>query len=147
MIVQLCPDADFTQELGQYINRETWYHDRSADASRLVTSGSKQSTPPRHEIPVVAGMRPTPGSKKSTVREEDLAPSDDDSLVHATLAEGLKRLAVNTADSRFHGKSSGIMLVQAAMDMKREYSGIHNLPSPIPESRLQEFWTPPLVRI
>ncbi|KZT39109.1 hypothetical protein SISSUDRAFT_1003901 [Sistotremastrum suecicum HHB10207 ss-3] len=144
LLRSLCPDADFTQELGQYINRETWYHDRSTDPTRLITSNAKQPTPPRHEIPAVAGMRPTPGSKKATVREEDLAPSDDEELVHATLAEGLKRLAVNTADSRFHGKSSGIMLVQAAMDMKREYSGIHNLPSPIPENRLQEFWTPPL---
>lgn len=82
-----------------------------------------------------------------TEHEEDI-PASDEEFMHVTLAEGLKHLTVNVNDRRFHGKSSGIMLVQAAMDFKREYSGGGDedaLGSSIPDSRREEFWTSPEV--
>lgn len=86
------------------------------------------------------------GGPSQNINPGDLSPSDDE-LGNATLTEGLKRLAVEPLDRRFHGKSSGVMLVQAAMNLKRESSGIGSskdiLPAP---SRRPEFWSPHPVR-
>lgn len=72
----------------------------------------------------------------------ELPPSDDE-MGNATLTEGLKRLAVEPLDRRFHGKSSGVMLVQAAMNLKREISGV-DAPKDliIASTRRPEFWAP-----
>ena len=145
LAAQLCPDADFTKELGTFIDRETWYHERSANKHGQGSSSSL----PRREVPSVGGMRATANSKV-TEHEEDI-PASDEEFMHVTLAEGLKHLTVNVNDRRFHGKSSGIMLVQAAMDFKREYSGTggedEGLGASIPDSRREEFWTSPEVSI
>lgn len=75
------------------------------------------------------------------VDPDDLQPSDDE-LAHSTLAEGLKRLAVEPLDARFHGKSSGIMLVQAAMNLKQEFDGSSKNFDLLPPTRRPEFWAP-----
>ena len=55
---------------------------------------------------------------------EDLAASDDEGIVTLRLSENLK--AMHLTDQRvdrFFGKSSGVMLIQKAIDLKKEVTG------------------------
>lgn len=85
---------------------------------------------------------PTGSVVPAPVDPDELVPSDDE-LGHTTLTEGLKRLAVEPLDRRFHGKSSGVMLVQAAMNLKKVVLG-SNQPDHllVPPTRRMEFWLP-----
>jgi hypothetical protein len=79
-------------------------------------------------------------------------PLSDTEFTGITLAEGLKELRVAGGNPRFLGKSSGMTLVQAAMDFKREYSGNRAegpdvLGTTISDRRREEFWMIPDVCI
>ena len=135
---QLCPDADFTQELGGKLDRDTWAVETKRpqpDTKRLSRHCS-----PSNKLTTTA--TPTSGTVPASVDPDELVPSDDE-LGHTTLTEGLKRLAVEPLDRRFHGKSSGVMLVQAAMNLKKVVMGAdqpdHLL---VPPTRRMEFWLP-----
>jgi hypothetical protein len=67
---------------------------------------------------------------------------DDDDLAHLKLAHHMKTLHIDPAENRFFGKSSGAMLVQAAIDLKQEYTGKpeHSM-AKILGARRPEFWT------
>ncbi|THH04869.1 hypothetical protein EW145_g5209 [Phellinidium pouzarii] len=139
LLQRLCPDADFTQELGAHIDRDSWSNDKRPLNNMMASRESRQNSPNRRLPPsgVVASSGPSPFCDP-----DDLAPSDDE-LVHSTLTEGLKRLAVDPLDRRFHGKSSGVMLVQAAMNLKQEFSGSDSLKGQlIPPTRRTELWSP-----
>lgn len=137
LLQRLCPDADFTQELGVRIDRESWPNDkRSLDI--MPSRASRQNSPARRLSTChLSGGNSVPPS----VDPDDLAPSDDEpgSL---TVTEGLKRLAMDPLDRRFHGKSSGVMLIQAAMDLKREHYGLDPAKNCIPATRRSDFWSP-----
>lgn len=134
---QLCPDADFTQELGSRIDRESWIDKRPM--TDLTSRGSRGASPTRR---LTTSAAPIAGAIPLPTDSEDLVPSDDE-IGHATLTEGLKRLAVEPLDRRFHGKSSGVMLVQAAMNLKKEFSGADQPKDLIvPPTRRAEFWAP-----
>ena len=79
---------------------------------------------------------------------EDEYPPSDTEFTGITLAEGLKELRVAGGNPRFLGKSSGMTLVQAAMDFKREYSGNRSegpdvFGTTISDRRREEFWMIP----
>jgi len=59
----------------------------------------------------------------ATAPLEDLISSDDDDMVSIRLANHMQNMSLNPMLSRFIGKSSGIMLVQKAIDLKKEYTG------------------------
>ncbi|KAF8518234.1 fungal-specific transcription factor domain-containing protein [Gautieria morchelliformis] len=111
LLQRLCPDADFTQELGVHMDRETWYSERQA---------LPQLPPP-----------PSPAHPHVPDAPDDPQPPDD---VH--------RL---DDDRRFHGRSSGLVLVQAAIDMKREYTGADPTASH-PSGAHPSLWGPPDLR-
>jgi hypothetical protein len=141
---QLCPDADFTKELGNFIDRETWYHERSKNPGSSFTTSSM----PRREIPPVGGLRATSSTKAPVDADDDDYPPSDTEFRGVTLAENLKELRVAGGNPRFLGKSSGMTLVQAAMDFKREYSGKRTegpdvLGTTISDRRREEFWSIP----
>ena len=138
ILLQLCPDADFTQELGGHIDRDTWATDkRGHDTLPSHSLSSRQGSPSRR----LSSLQPSNGGP-STLDVDDIVPSDDE-IGPASLAEGLKRLAVEPLDRRFHGKSSGVMLVQAALNLKKEYSGAEQPQQiDIPHTRRAEFWAP-----
>jgi hypothetical protein len=53
----------------------------------------------------------------------------------------MQKLAVTTFERRFHGKSSGLMLVKAARSLKQEYVNAENIDADLPQqSRRPEFW-------
>ena len=76
------------------------------------------------------------------------APDDgvhDDTSV---LSDNLKRLALSPSEYRFFGKSSGAVLIQAAMEIKQEYT--QSTGEPVPQvsqkpgfsASRTEFWAP-----
>ncbi|KAI5115861.1 hypothetical protein M0805_001580 [Coniferiporia weirii] len=138
LLQRLCPDADFTQELGARIDRDNWPNDKRSLDSVMPSRGSRQSSP-GHRLS--ATTLPSAGGHPLPLDPDDLAPSDDD-LTHGTLTEGLKRLAMDPLDRHFHGKSSGVMLVQAAMNLKQEFSGTSTPPDNRFPARRSEIWSP-----
>ncbi|KIK82329.1 hypothetical protein PAXRUDRAFT_153943 [Paxillus rubicundulus Ve08.2h10] len=104
LLQRVCPDADFTQELGgARIDRETWQRG-STSSSHIMNT---QSTSPNSAL----------------ANGDDLVPSDDEDIVTVSLSENLKNMNLNPSHTRFFGKSSGIMLIQKAIDLKKEYTG------------------------
>lgn len=88
---------------------------------------------------------------RSPNREEDLHSSDDE-FATISVTDELRRLSIDRGNTRFFGKSSGVVLIQTAMDMKKEFN---NPPGPNPlnqtegsaqrdsgqlPSRRPEFW-------
>ena len=112
---------------------------RSLEDAASKARGSRGSSPTRR---LTTSAAPVANAMSLPTDPDDLVPSDDE-LGHATLTEGLKRLAVEPLDRRFHGKSSGVMLVQAAMNLKKEFSGADQ-PNDllVPPTRRPEFWAP-----
>ncbi len=54
---------------------------------------------------------------------DDFDSSDDEFTARTTLEQSLGILALDPGKPHFFGKSSTLMLYQAAMDMKVEYAG------------------------
>lgn len=54
---------------------------------------------------------------------EDLVPSDDEDIVTLHLSEQFKTMNLARRGTRFFGKSSGVMLIQKAIDLKKEVTG------------------------
>lgn len=55
---------------------------------------------------------------------EDLIPSDDEDIITLRLSESLKSMNLGPRrHNRFFGKSSGVMLIQKAIDLKKEVTG------------------------
>ena len=133
----MCPDADFSKELGGAFDKESWYKDRAS--GKLGTMGGEQS-------------QNTPAGTESLTpnMEEDLHSSDDE-FATISITDELRRLSIDRGNTRFFGKSSGVVLIQTAMDMKKEYNtSPGDSPSQIEDrtlakpssitSRRPEFW-------
>lgn len=126
LLNKLCPDADFSQELGGHFDRDAWITERNA----AEKSGGKAVA---YRTPVAASAIASSSTGAPVVHPTDpdeLEPSDDEVMAQHSLVHSLKRMQLNPTQLRFFGKSSSIMFIQTAMDLKRHYSGM-----PIPESR------------
>jgi hypothetical protein len=66
---------------------------------------------------------PSTSTNTALANDDDLVPSDDEDIVTVCLSESLKNMNLNPSHTRFFGKSSGIMFIQKAMDLKKEYTG------------------------
>ncbi|ELU37004.1 nucleus protein [Rhizoctonia solani AG-1 IA] len=127
--------ADFTQSLGQHLTREQWEAQRGGKPA----SRPKPTQPDAPSGNVLSGTRGTSTviSATETAKEEDLISSDEES----NLVNGMQKLAVTTFERRFHGKSSGLMLVKAARSLKQEYVNAENPDNgQSQQSRRPEFW-------
>jgi hypothetical protein len=95
----------------------------------------------------------TPGGSENLTpnMEEDLHSSDDE-FATINVTDELRRLSIDRGNTRFFGKSSGVVLIQTAMDMKKEFNNSPGV-NPIDEtergisqqftqlpSRRPEFW-------
>lgn len=101
LLQKVCPDADFSQELGGgRIDRDAWF--KGSPLSQL--SNAPSSFP---------AASPT---------MEDFVTEDDDSIA-TTLGQDLLSLSLYPSTNRYFGKSSGPMLVQKAIHLKKEYDG------------------------
>lgn len=83
--------------------------------------------------------------------EEDFYSSDDE-FATISVTDELRRLSIDRGNTRFFGKSSGVVLIQTAMDMKKEFNNpaganplsqtegsTQQTPNHLP-SRRPEFW-------
>lgn len=57
------------------------------------------------------------------VDADDLDPSDNEMTARDTLARHMKNLVLDPGHPRFFGKSSSVMFLQTAMDLKQEVAG------------------------
>lgn len=92
------------------------------------------------------------GIKTATEDDDGLAPAcgppdsdDEEEADYATVdisANLRERLQQDPMNYRFFGKSSGVMLIQAALDLKNEYTGnsIERPTSPAIGQKRPEFW-------
>ena len=80
---------------------------------------------------------------------DDLDPSDDEIIAQRNIVQKLKQMSVNPASMRYHGKSSSLLFIQTAMDLKQEYAGLE-LPQAAVElqethcmllKRRQQYWS------
>ena len=53
---------------------------------------------------------------------DDELHSSDDEYATISVTDELRRLSVERGNTRFFGKSSGVVLIQTAMDMKKEFT-------------------------
>ncbi|KAF9236278.1 fungal-specific transcription factor domain-containing protein [Melanogaster broomeanus] len=107
LLQRVCPDADFTRELGGgRMDREMW-----------------QRANPGFSTSVHVMNAPSASTSAALSSGEDLVPSDDEDIVTTCLSESLSNMKLNPSHTRFFGKSSGVMLIQRAIDLKKEFTG------------------------
>ena len=64
----------------------------------------------------------SPGPQRGiAVDEDDLVPSDDEISTRNTLTESFSKISLFSGSDHYSGKSSSLMLLQTALDMKSEY--------------------------
>jgi hypothetical protein len=132
---KLCPGGDFTQELGA--DKNTWLQTMEKSTMGQPSPAASSSALHLHAI------------KTPTFDDDGLAPqcSDDDDLedfAKIKITENLRdTLQQDAMNFRFFGKSSGVALVQTAIDLKNEFSGIplsQQPKIPLCGSKRPEFW-------
>ncbi|KAI0373472.1 hypothetical protein BV20DRAFT_962633 [Pilatotrama ljubarskyi] len=84
-----------------------------AHSPDVAPQGSAASTlpPPSFSVPPAAEC-------------SDLDPSDDEMETSRKLVSDFRQFSLHPITMRYHGKSSGMMLLQAAVDMKKECTGL-----------------------
>ncbi|KAH7913811.1 fungal-specific transcription factor domain-containing protein [Hygrophoropsis aurantiaca] len=105
LLQQVCPDADFTQELGPKPSRE------------------RNSKGPNLSTPHIMNAPSTSSATNSSTPTENVVPSDDEEMISLRLTETFQNMNISPLQMRFFGKSSGVMLIQKAIDLKKEYTG------------------------
>ena len=118
---KVCPDADFSHEVGGRIDRETWRKGNTSISTSAHAMNPSSSTY---------------NSANSTLG--DLVPSEDEDVVTLKLSESLKTMDLNGWRSRFIGKSSGATLIKTAIDLKKEVTGSGEHQAQIQFHRVQD---------
>ncbi|KAG8885518.1 hypothetical protein FRB97_000843 [Tulasnella sp. 331] len=147
LIQRVAPNIDIDAEVGPSFNRQTWAAVRSAYSSR-------ESQPSLQVLPQArSALDPTrviPDHAMSTATRED-AENSDDEKIHidgsSTQHLQIERQALDSelpAERRFHGKSSSMTLLQAALILKEEVTGVSRSRDPNRQSltRRSDFWRP-----
>lgn len=101
----------------------------------MVSAGIPKVMRPRHPCEIAT----------SVIRSVGTPPADlshDDDFAHVMLADEMRRLAMDTPEkNRFFGKSSGVMLVHAAMELKHNLTGgPDDTGLGVLSSMREEFW-------
>ncbi|KAF8226986.1 hypothetical protein L208DRAFT_1406132 [Tricholoma matsutake] len=132
LLRKLCPDEGVLKELEASLNSDKW-------SSEKVSGLLDTENPAKRMIKT----SPTEIMTKA-IRESGgpLVVPDDDDIAHLKLSDHMKNLHIESSDNRFFGKSSGAMLIQAAIDLKHEYTGHQDLSiEGILGARRPEFWS------
>ncbi|THH00007.1 hypothetical protein EW026_g2467 [Hermanssonia centrifuga] len=125
-----CPDDDLTQELGLPFDKETWL-------TQGIGKVGSPCSPRRTALPAV---QPLP------LVNTDYPDPSEELVGRHTPEHHIRKMMVDPVQPRFFGKSSTIMFVQSAIDLKDGFNkddeannkiNIEKLPSKHPE-----FWKP-----
>ncbi|KAK7024381.1 Gypsy retrotransposon integrase-like protein 1 [Paramarasmius palmivorus] len=135
LLRQIMPDEDFRKELGSFShNPDSW----SIPKREFILGQEAPICDIPHADIAVDAIRKWDATPSDTKENIDAKKEEDEHLV---LSDSIRRLAINPEQSRFFGKSSGIMLIRTAMDLKNEYTGMEIDLSPAKVSqRRPEFW-------
>ncbi|KAI0819293.1 fungal-specific transcription factor domain-containing protein [Trametes gibbosa] len=151
LLNKLCPNADFTKELGGSFDRDAWLTERNGEPSGAgpgvgsVAGKSAYGIPPQTPSSVIGSPCAHPSSAQ--VDSEDLDPSDDEVIAQRNIVAKLEKMSVHPSTMRYHGKSSSLLFIQTAMDLKHEYVAIHLPPTVDPDAhnvllrRHQQHWS------
>ncbi|KZT07879.1 uncharacterized protein LAESUDRAFT_724338 [Laetiporus sulphureus 93-53] len=115
LLVKLRSDADLPKEPDKHLDNASFFTERNAETGRPTVARREQVVPR------------TAASLSPDVRPSDpdvLEPSDDEVMAQHTLMQSFRKMSIEPNVPTFLGKSSGIMFVQNAMDMKQQFSGI-----------------------
>ncbi|KAI0787277.1 fungal-specific transcription factor domain-containing protein [Fomes fomentarius] len=153
LLNKLCPNADFTKELGGSFDRDAWLSERNGEPSSATTTKPAYGIPAPPTQTSVMNSPPALPTPPSQVDSEDLDPSDDEIVAQRNIVQSLQKMSMNPSSMRYHGKSSSLLFIQTAMDLKQEYAGIE-LPKTIdPDAhttllrRRQQYWSLHPVRV
>ncbi|KAG9005867.1 hypothetical protein FRB93_009265 [Tulasnella sp. JGI-2019a] len=147
LIHRVAPTVDIDEEVGPSFNKHTWATIKGASSSsRASRPSTGQQTSTLHVLPhakpstatpqmlqsPLSGASLRPSIVDSSAAREDRDKSDDeenypgnDGSFTKTLENRMQKLNVGPAmERRFHGKSSGVTLVQAALTLKQEVTGV-----------------------
>ncbi|KAG6835735.1 hypothetical protein H0H93_015156, partial [Arthromyces matolae] len=136
VLTKLYPDSDILKEIDSFADTDAWLVEYLPRPTATSTSTS---------VPLVLQPR-HPYEIATTVIRHVSQPVefqvDADDFAHVVLADNMKDLHINDVDkNRFFGKSSGAMLVHAAMELKNEATGSSNdIRRPILACRRDEYW-------
>ncbi|EIW57140.1 uncharacterized protein TRAVEDRAFT_125896 [Trametes versicolor FP-101664 SS1] len=134
LLNKLCPNADFTKELGGNFDRDAWIADRerNGESSGAGAGKSGYGIPGQPSSSVIAS--PPALATPAGVDSDDLDPSDDEVIAQRNIVAKLQKMSVHPSAMRYHGKSSSLLFIQTAMDLKHEYAGVHLPPTVDPEA-------------
>jgi hypothetical protein len=122
-------------ELGSLLDKEPWQLNRQHGSSSNAPPArgiSATGIPPAFSTPVI------PGVGTSDMAEEF---PDEDDVAQISLANRISLLSIDPVHRRFFGKSSGAMLIQTAMELKKEYIGTDDTARiPFIGTQRPEFW-------
>ena len=94
-----------------------------------------------------AGGGATPSGGAGGPDGDDLDPSDDEIIAQRNIVQSLQKMSVNPSSMRYHGKSSSLLFIQAAMDLKHEYAGVEMPKTIDPDAHVtllkkrQQYWS------
>ncbi|KAF8896036.1 fungal-specific transcription factor domain-containing protein [Infundibulicybe gibba] len=129
LLRRLCPDVDFSKDI---------------DPETFVVKHASVST----EIDPYSGLRPHKILGSTTIG--DVVTSDirgiqdnltDEDTEQDMLSQKLGSISLDPIDNRFFGKSSGMVLIKTALELKREVTGAEELLFHQSDSRREKYWT------
>ncbi|EIW84606.1 hypothetical protein CONPUDRAFT_163685 [Coniophora puteana RWD-64-598 SS2] len=102
-------------------------------AELLLKEGDNNDAPTRHDASHSSSSAlashmlyrsPTLGSGNQTPTPEEPVSSDEEvDMLELKLSESIRKMTIDPTRHRFFGKSSGITLIQQALDLKNEHTG------------------------
>lgn len=111
---------DLAEDLNRISTSSSPFPDRSSATNSPRPSVSTPMLPPTGPSMTMSPITPT--SVPDLVEQEpELDPSDDEVSTRKTLAQSFEDLEIYPTQEHFLGKSSSMMFLQAALDIKREY--------------------------
>ncbi|KAI0360889.1 hypothetical protein OH77DRAFT_1393127 [Trametes cingulata] len=102
---------------------QTNQEDHNAGVDGTPPAHSPEPAPPNQGA-AASTLPPPPFSMPSPAECSDLDPSDDEMEASRKLVSSFRQFSLRPITMRYHGKSSGMMLLQAAVDMKKECTGL-----------------------
>ncbi|KAG6845260.1 hypothetical protein H0H87_011995 [Tephrocybe sp. NHM501043] len=135
VLTKLYPDSDILKEIDTVVDTDAWLIEYlPRQATQKLSAPAPMVTSPQHPCEIATAVI------RKVAQPVDFQPDED--IQHVLLADNIKNLKLGDGDqNRFFGKSSGAMLVHAAIELKNEYTGGNDdLRRPILGSKREQFW-------
>lgn len=111
---QLCPDADVSNQLDVRVpNHVSTPRTARSEPSPMSTSHQESSSLPG-SLSVTPQIPASPDGAELSDHDEEYVQG---------LVESLRKLSVSPQSYRYHGKSSALVLIQAALELKNQHPG------------------------